>query len=469
MKRTTGALVLLAALSGCVSTDPGAGAGGGGTYMANAFNQGNAGVGHGGHDALVQGAPGLQGPWGQPVPPQAPATAEAATSGEAMARAVLAQSLPAEVLQQVGIRPGDPMGPGVIQASGCTANGCSAPGMAPNGMQAPVAPFGGLRPPGAVAAVGALVPGQGGPRVAQRTSVYFVGPPGMKVSWYTPGPDGKPAFGPTSLQAPARYNFLQAAIYRLKLSDIPGLRPDIALYPTLEVVPANIKTAAFLAHSSVPVSITQDDLDQVGAGNFVVKVIYLPDPQFQDLAVTGPDEVVSSRLEPGVDPIHEALRRGSILLVVRLGNINLEAPATPAMDAPGPNPPQGMMPQGMVPPGMMPQGMVPPGMMPQGTMPPGMGQQGLAGPMMPPGMMPQGMVPPGMMPPGMMPQGIMPPTQVIPPAQGTAPGLPTGNAPPEGAEAHPPAMPETGPINPTKATTPAVAPATANPLTAAPK
>ena len=65
-------------------------------------------------------------------------------------------------------------------------------------------------------------------------------------------------------------------------------------------------------------------------------MIYLPDPQFQDLAATGPDEVVSSRLEPGVDPIAEAHRRGSILCVVRLGNIDLEAPNTPAMDAPSP-------------------------------------------------------------------------------------------------------------------------------------
>src|SRR5262249_45196535 len=45
---------------------------------------------------------------------------------------------------------------------------------------------------------------------------------------------------------------------------------------------------------------------------------------------------VSSRLEPGVDPIVEAQRRGSILLVLRLSNIQLELENTPAMDAPSP-------------------------------------------------------------------------------------------------------------------------------------
>src|SRR5262249_22668359 len=150
--------------------------------------------------------------------------------------------------------------------------------------------------------------------------------------------------------------------------------------------------AAFLAHSAVPVSFTEEDLEQVSSGNFVVKVIYLPDPQFQDLASTGPDEVVSSRLEPGVDPIAEAYRRGSILLIVRVGNIDLEAPNTPAMDAPGPNGVGARMP----PPGMMQQGVA--GRMP----PPGMMQQGVAGRMPPQAMMQNPMMLRGMTP-GMMP------------------------------------------------------------------
>jgi hypothetical protein len=170
----------------------------------------------------------------------------------------------------------------------------------------------------------------------QRTEVRFVGPAGMKISWYSPSAEGKSGFSSQFLEAPARYNFMQASIYRLKLSDIPG-RPGVELYPTIEVVPAKVRTATFLAHSAVPVCFTEEDFEQVAAGNYVVKVIYLPDPQFQDVAAPGcPDEVVSSRLEPGVDPICEAQRRGCILLVVRLGNIDLEAPNTPAMDAPGP-------------------------------------------------------------------------------------------------------------------------------------
>jgi hypothetical protein len=85
----------------------------------------------------------------------------------------------------------------------------------------------------------------------------------------------------------------------------------------------------------VPVSFTDEDFEQVNAGNLVVKVIYLPNAAFQDLAaVAGADEVVSTRLEPGVNPVDEANRRGTILAVIRIGNIDLEDKFGPAVDAP---------------------------------------------------------------------------------------------------------------------------------------
>ena len=65
---------------------------------------------------------------------------------------------------------------------------------------------------------------------------------------------------------------------------------------------------------------------KVLSGNFVTKVIYLPDPEFQELALgTGVQELVSTRLDPGVDPISEADRRGSIMAILRIGNLDLQA------------------------------------------------------------------------------------------------------------------------------------------------
>ncbi len=193
----------------------------------------------------------------------------------------------------------------------------------------------GIGPPGAVAAVGAIgAPGSGmyPPMFAnQRTSIRFANPAGMTITWQ--GAAGS-FVEPPPLQSPARYNFPQGNIYRLRVSSIPN-RPGKVYYPTLEVYPATPHTVTFLSHNTVPVSFTDEDFEQVNAGNLVTKVVYLPFPQFQDLvAVAGAEEVVSSRLEPGVNPVDEANRRGTILAVIRIGNIDLQDPNTPAMDLP---------------------------------------------------------------------------------------------------------------------------------------
>lgn len=244
-------------------------------------------------------APGVQGPWGQPM------LMTGAPGKHSQDKAPWAQGRDQAMIHAGGMMPG--MNGGVVQASHHPAQG---------GAPAPTPPY------GAVAATGAMTPGMHPGMMPRRTEVRFLGPDGTRVRWMT---GNTPS--PQSLTVPGRYNFLQAAIYRLKL-DIP--REDLtALYPTLEVVPGNARTEAFLAHSAVPVAFTNEDFDQVKAGNYVVKVVYLPDPQFQDLATAGPEEIVSTRLEPGADPIAEAHRRGSVLLVVRFGNIDLELPHSP--------------------------------------------------------------------------------------------------------------------------------------------
>jgi hypothetical protein len=430
MKRTAGAwVVLLSMLGGCVSTD---------SPSASSSDRMMGGCpGRGGIGARE--IPGMTGPYGEPVAMCAP-YAGIGVSGEAAARAMIANSIPLDQMQaglaanaammQAGGRMGASPSSAIMQASAMMPPGANSDVVQASGS----CPIGGCPPvAGAVAAVGAMRGGMPcGPQFnARRTSVRFATPAGMKIAWYAPTPDGKVGFTSTQIEAPGRYNFLQGAIYRLKLTDIPN-RPGLELYPTLEVVPANNKTYPFLAHSAVPIAFTDEDFDQVAAGNFVVKVIYLPDPQFQDLA-TATDEVVSSRLEPGVDPIAEAHRRGSILLVVRIGNIDLEAPNTPPMDAPcayppgaaAPGMPGPMMPgvahsggpaiSGMPRPGM-PQGMMPNGMMPNPMMAPGQGGPAMPNAMMVPGnpmMPPRGAL---MGNPGMLPNMVPAPSgpQTVP-------------------------------------------------------
>ena len=134
---------------------------------------------------------------------------------------------------------------------------------------------------------------------------------------------GDNTFTSEPLVVPGRLEFQQGGIYRLKLTNIPG-QEGIELYPTLEVGAATMRTAAYLAHNAVPIQFTDKDVQSAIDSNFVTKVIYLPDPEFQGEALSGIDTLVSTALEPGLDPIIEADRRGSILAIVRLGNKDIE-------------------------------------------------------------------------------------------------------------------------------------------------
>ncbi len=336
MVRNTAVLLLTMGLGGCMSVESGPEPAG----CPGSF----------GRSAPPPQVPGVQGAWGQPVP-VIPPYASRSPMYPQQALAMMNNSMPLGMVQMGGgsggLVPSSGGPPGALPPPMMVPRGGLlappglpfAPGIPPNGLPAPTSAAPSSAWGGNLAQAQALMPipssaWQGGQHYpAQRTQVRFARPSGMKVAWYTQGPGGQPAYSSTPIEVPGRYNFLQAAIYRLKLSNLEG-RPGLELYPTLEVVPANHKTAAFLAHSAVPVDFTDEDVKQITQGNYVIKVIYLPDPQFQELAGTGTEEILSTRLEPGADPIQEALRRGSILLVIRMGNMDQEAPNTPPLGAP---------------------------------------------------------------------------------------------------------------------------------------
>ena len=156
---------------------------------------------------------------------------------------------------------------------------------------------------------------------AATVQVMFLRPEGMEIRQFDMGTG---AFEETPAFVPALQDFPQSQIYRLKLSSVPGREGAQDLYPTLEIGPTTARTEAYLAHNAVPIQFTDEDFDQVYSGNFVTKVIYLPDPEFQELAMAGIETLVSTRLDPGEDPIVEADRRGSIMAVLRMGNKNIE-------------------------------------------------------------------------------------------------------------------------------------------------
>ena len=138
-------------------------------------------------------------------------------------------------------------------------------------------------------------------------------PVGMKLNWTDPATDET-----TELSAPRRFDVTPGTM-TLELTEIPG-QSGLDLRASIQIPVPGPATESYLDHNALPVQLTEEDLDQVASGNYLVKVIYLPDPEFQQVALAGIESLVTSRLDPGTDPVAEADRRGTILAVIRIGN-----------------------------------------------------------------------------------------------------------------------------------------------------
>lgn len=152
--------------------------------------------------------------------------------------------------------------------------------------------------------------------------VRFAGPDGARVRWRSGAPD-KPVDHILQLTMPrgnvGNVRFRQGAVHQLLLSNLPG-RDGVVLYPSLETRRSLPASEEFLKHSAIPIQFAEEDFDQALAGNLVTKVIYLPDAELQEAALGGVETLVSTRVEPGIDPVLDAERKGTILAILRMGN-----------------------------------------------------------------------------------------------------------------------------------------------------
>lgn len=157
---------------------------------------------------------------------------------------------------------------------------------------------------------------------AELTQVKFTGQPGMVIGWKVA--DG---WADDQLYSGSRFDFPQHAVYQLKFSGFAAQGyEELQLYPTLEVRGTAPDTREYLEHSVVPVEVTDEDLEHVVHNNMVTKVIFLPDADHQSRAIAGVETLISTKLLPGVDPVQQAERKGTIMAILRFGNKNLEMP-----------------------------------------------------------------------------------------------------------------------------------------------
>ncbi|NND99808.1 MAG: hypothetical protein HKN47_21010, partial [Pirellulaceae bacterium] len=183
---------------------------------------------------LMEPGPGVGGPGpGIMGPPMYGAAPMAAPQGGSLAKSDSASSNKEPIAAAA-----KPASSGVMQASytscgpdcpSCGGSGCfGGPGVGGN-----IPAGGGVLPMGPMA-----MGGRGTPTTAQ---VTFGRPEGMQVRY---DQSGSGLFDSEPLIVPARQNFPQGGLYRVKLTNVPG-REGVELYPTIELAYANPRTGAY--------------------------------------------------------------------------------------------------------------------------------------------------------------------------------------------------------------------------------
>lgn len=120
-----------------------------------------------------------------------------------------------------------------------------------------------------------------------------------------------------SRPAPAQATLLVGHVYRIRISDLPGM-PGVELYPTIELVHRLHPPVELLDEFPVPIDITEDEIASVLGDQMVTKVIYLERP---DLAAPQPQENGPrvTDLRPADNLIETATRLGRPVVILRMG------------------------------------------------------------------------------------------------------------------------------------------------------
>jgi hypothetical protein len=170
---------------------------------------------------------------------------------------------------------------------------------------------------------GVIPPLSSTPESPNSVQMRFGQPDGMQIGWQIPN-----GYAENQLVTPSRFPFYVGGTYRLKFSNFPA-GDGLVLYPSLEISRTTATTEEYLRHNVVPLNLAKEDFKVIESGKLLVQVIYLPDSQ--NPASEGRElNVVSSRTLPSnADPVREASKLGTIVAIIRIGNVDLEMPIIP--------------------------------------------------------------------------------------------------------------------------------------------
>lgn len=168
----------------------------------------------------------------------------------------------------------------------------------------------GLHPPGQV---GQGLLSRGGPIPGYFQPIEVRAPQGTQLAFVANG-----QFGP-SLLAPTKAGMLIGAVYRMKITNIPGLE-GVEVFPSIEVINRIYPPRGLAAKFAIPIQLSLREIKMAVQGFYVTRVIYLEDP-------TNPipvDEPIGRQRTLDIsyteDPLHVADKLGRPVAILRIGS-----------------------------------------------------------------------------------------------------------------------------------------------------
>jgi hypothetical protein len=168
-----------------------------------------------------------------------------------------------------------------------------------------------LMPPGAI---GGWQLRRGGPLAGHFQPVEVRGPEGTHVSM---APDGR---FEAPQPVPLVRGLLVGAVYRLRVTGIP-LAEGQELFPTIEVIDRLYPPPGEETRFPIVVELTREDMDLALAGKFVVRVIYLEDPDAAIPVAQDGGQQPWFEAAPGEDPLRVADAWGRPVAILRIGSV----------------------------------------------------------------------------------------------------------------------------------------------------
>jgi hypothetical protein len=164
-------------------------------------------------------------------------------------------------------------------------------------------------PPGAIGSAQLL---RGGPLPGYFQPVEIRGPQGAMISTAETGAFSDPN------PAPLKVGLLIGSVYRLRVTNIPQQEGQ-EVYPTIEVINRLYPPMGMEFKFSIPIEMTQEELEMALSGRFVTRVVYLEEPEAALPVATKASEQSYFEVAEGENPLDVADTLGRPMAILRLG------------------------------------------------------------------------------------------------------------------------------------------------------